>query len=76
MNMTGFQTLLLKEILRFWKVAFQTIAAPVLTALLYMMIFSHVMAGSNAAFPGITYEQFLIPGLAMMSMLQLSLIHI
>ncbi len=70
MNMTGFQTLLLKEILRFWKVAFQTIAAPVLTALLYMMIFSHVMSGSNAAFPGITYEQFLIPGLAMMSMLQ------
>jgi ABC-2 type transport system permease protein len=68
--MTGFQTLLYKEVLRFWKVAFQTIAAPVLTAMLYMMIFSHVMSGSNAAFPGITYEQFLIPGLAMMSMLQ------
>ncbi|MBL0122245.1 MAG: ABC transporter permease [Betaproteobacteria bacterium] len=68
--MTGFQTLLYKEILRFWKVAFQTIAAPVLTAMLYIMIFSHVMAGSNAAFPGVTYEQFLIPGLAMMSMLQ------
>ena len=68
--MTGFQTLLYKEILRFWKVAFQTVAAPVLTALLYMMIFSHVMSGSNAAFPGVTYEQFLIPGLAMMSMLQ------
>ena len=68
--MIGFQTLLLKEILRFWKVAFQTIAAPVLTALLYMMIFSHVMAGSNAAFTGVTYKQFLIPGLAMMSMLQ------
>ena len=68
--MTGFQTLLYKEVLRFWKVAFQTIAAPVLTAMLYMMIFAHVMAGSNAAFPGVTYEQFLIPGLAMMSMLQ------
>ncbi len=68
--MTGFQTLLLKEILRFWKVAFQTIAAPVLTAILYLLIFSHVMAGSNAAFRGVTYEQFLIPGLAMMSMLQ------
>ena len=68
--MTGFQTLLYKEVLRFWKVAFQTIAAPVLTALLYMLIFAHVMSGSNAAFPGVTYEQFLIPGLAMMSMLQ------
>jgi ABC-2 type transport system permease protein len=68
--MTGFQTLLRKEILRFWKVAFQTIAAPVLTAILYLVIFAHVMAGSSAAFPGIGYEQFLIPGLAMMTMLQ------
>jgi ABC-2 type transport system permease protein len=68
--MIGFKTLLLKEVLRFWKVAFQTVAAPVLTALLYLLIFAHVMAGSNAAFPGVSYEQFLIPGLAMMSMLQ------
>ncbi len=68
--MIGFQTLLLKEILRFWKVGFQTVAAPVLTALLYLFIFSHVMSGSNAAFPGVTYDQFLVPGLAMMSMLQ------
>ena len=68
--MIGFQTLLRKEILRFWKVAFQTVAAPVLTSLLYLLIFAHVMADSNAAFPGVTYEQFLIPGLAMMTMLQ------
>lgn len=68
--MIGFQTLLLKETLRFWKVGFQTVASPVLTALLYLFIFSHVMSGSNAAFPGISYDQFLIPGLAMMSMLQ------
>jgi len=66
----GFQTLLRKEILRFWKVAFQTVAAPVLTSLLYLLIFAHVMSGSNAAFPGVTYEQFLIPGLAMMTILQ------
>ncbi len=69
MNM-GFRTLLTKEVLRFWKVAFQTVAAPVLTALLYLLIFAHVMSGSTAAFPGINYSQFLIPGLAMMSMLQ------
>ena len=68
--MIGFQTLLLKEILRFWKVGFQTVAAPVLTALLYLFIFSHVMSASNAAFAGVSYDQFLIPGLAMMSMLQ------
>ena len=68
--MIGFQTLLLKEILRFWKVGFQTVAAPVLTALLYLFIFSHVMSNSNAALPGVSYDQFLIPGLAMMAMLQ------
>ena len=64
--MIGFKTLLLKEVLRFWKVAFQTVAAPVLTALLYLLIFAHVMADSNAAFVGVSYDQFLIPGLAMM----------
>jgi ABC-2 type transport system permease protein len=68
--MIGFRTLLLKEVLRFWKVGFQTVAAPVITAILYLLIFAHVMSSSNAAFAGITYEQFLIPGLAMMSMLQ------
>jgi ABC-2 type transport system permease protein len=68
--MIGFQTLLLKEVLRFTKVGFQTVAAPVLTAILYLLIFAHVMRGSDAAFDGISYEQFLIPGLAMMSMLQ------
>ena len=68
--MIGFQTLLRKEILRFWKVGFQTVASPVLTAILYLLIFSHVMADTNAAFVGVSYEQFLIPGLAMMSMLQ------
>jgi len=68
--MIGFQTLLRKEILRFWKVGFQTVASPVLTAILYLLIFSHVMAGTKAAFEGVSYEQFLIPGLAMMAMLQ------
>jgi ABC-2 type transport system permease protein len=68
--MIGFQTLLRKEVLRFWKVAFQTVAAPVLTAILYLLIFAHVMSSSNAAFAGVSYQQFLIPGLAMMSMLQ------
>jgi ABC-2 type transport system permease protein len=68
--MIGFQTLLYKEVLRFWKVAFQTVAAPVLTSLLYLVIFSHVLRGSAQPFPGVTYVQFLIPGLAMMAVLQ------
>jgi ABC-2 type transport system permease protein len=67
---SGFRTLLYKELLRFWKVSFQTILAPVVTALLYLLIFSHVLEGHVEAFPGVSYTAFLIPGLAMMSILQ------
>ena len=68
--MTGFSTLFYKEILRFWKVSFQTILAPVLTALLYLLIFSHVLEEHVQDYPGVRYSSFLIPGLAMMSLLQ------
>jgi len=68
--MTGFLTLFYKELLRFWKVSFQTIAAPVLTALLYLLIFSHVLAEHVEVYPGVRYTAFLIPGLTMMSVLQ------
>ncbi len=68
--MHGFMTLFKKEILRFWKVAFQTVMAPVLTALLYQLIFSHVLSQHVEAYPGVSYTAFLIPGLAMMSMAQ------
>jgi len=68
--MTGFSTLFYKEILRFWKVSFQTILAPVLTALLYLLIFSHVLKAHVQVYPGVGYTSFLIPGLAMMSLLQ------
>jgi ABC-2 type transport system permease protein len=67
----GWVTLLQKELLRFWKVAFQTIAAPVLTALLYLLIFSHVLESRVTVFGGqVRYTAFLIPGLVMMSVLQ------
>ena len=66
----GFRTLLYKEVLRFWKVGFQTVAAPVLTAVLYLLIFAQVMRSAGEPYPGVTYAQFLVPGLAMMSMLQ------
>ncbi|HEU4777179.1 MAG TPA: ABC transporter permease [Telluria sp.] len=65
----GFQTLLYKETLRFWKVATQTVAAPVLTAMLYLLIFGHVLEG-RVEVHGTTYTAFLIPGLVMMSVLQ------
>lgn len=66
----GMWTLLKKELLRFWRVAFQTIAAPVITALLYLLIFSHVLAGRVEVYDGVAYTAFLIPGLIMMSVLQ------
>ncbi|HEY5929279.1 MAG TPA: ABC transporter permease [Burkholderiales bacterium] len=68
--MTGFSTLFYKELLRFWKVSFQTILAPVLTALLYLMIFSHVLEDHVQVYPGVRYTAFLVPGLVMMSLLQ------
>jgi ABC-2 type transport system permease protein len=67
--MIGFRTLLYKEVLRFWKVSFQTVAAPMLTALLYLLIFSHVL-DAQAQVNGVPYAAFLIPGLVMMSVLQ------
>lgn len=67
---SGFPTLLRKELSRFWKVAFQTIAAPVLTALLYLLIFAHVLEGRVQVYGTVPYTSFLIPGLMMMSMLQ------
>ena len=66
----GWQMLLYKETLRFWKVAFQTVAAPVLTAVLYMLIFGHVLDGRVTVFDGVSYTAFLVPGLVMMSVLQ------
>ncbi|MGC3964624.1 MAG: ABC transporter permease [Rhodocyclaceae bacterium] len=68
--MNAFPTLLYKEMLRFWKVAFQTVAAPVLTAVLYLLIFSHALSGRVQVYEGVSYTSFLIPGLVMMSVLQ------
>ncbi len=55
---------------RFWKVSFQTVAAPVLTAVLYLLVFSHVLEGRVLVYDRLSYTAFLIPGLVMMSMLQ------
>jgi len=68
--LAGTRTLLYKEVLRFWKVSFQTVAAPVLTAILYLLIFGHVLEGRVTVFGSVGYTSFLIPGLVMMSVLQ------
>ena len=66
----GFYTLFHKEWLRFWKVRVQTILAPVLTALLFLLVFAYSLRGRVEIFPGVDYASFLVPGLAMMSVLQ------
>src|SRR5690625_1837549 len=67
---SGFPTLLKKKLTRFWKVAFQTIAAHVVSAFLYLLIFSHVLGDRVQVYNSIPYTSFLVPGLIMMSMLQ------
>ena len=70
--MTGFAGLFRKETLRFWRVAFQTIGAPVLSTLLFLLVFSHILAERVRPFPeaGVGYAEFLAPGLVMMAVLQ------
>ena len=68
--MTGWQTLLYKEVTRFWRVAFQTVAGPVLTAMLYLLIFGHALESHVKVYDQVSYTAFLVPGLAMMSLLQ------
>ncbi|MCX7260332.1 MAG: ABC transporter permease [Burkholderiales bacterium] len=68
--MTGWSALFYKEVLRFWKVGFQTVGAPVLTSVLYLLIFGHVLEDHVKVYDGVSYTAFLIPGLVMMSVLQ------
>lgn len=68
--MIGFRTLFYKELLRFWKVATQTITAPILTAMLYLLIFGHVLEEHVQVYDRVSYTAFLVPGLVMMSVLQ------
>jgi len=69
-NTLGFQTLLKKEVMRFWSVLAQTVTAPVITAVLYLLVFAQAMGSRPSAYEGISYTQFLLPGLIMMAVLQ------
>lgn len=69
-NRVGLWTLYLKEVRRFWKVWLQTVAAPMVTTLLFMAIFSLALGGSGRAPAGISFPVFIAPGLLMMTVLQ------
>jgi ABC-2 type transport system permease protein len=70
MNLTGFYTLFYKEVLRFLKVLLQTLIAPIITVLLYLVVFGHVLEGRLEVYPGVSYTAFLVPGLVMMAVIQ------
>lgn len=70
MNVRGFLALFHKEVLRFSNVAWQTLGAPVVTALLYLLVFAQVLEGRVQAFDGVSYTAFLVPGLMMMAVIQ------
>jgi ABC-2 type transport system permease protein len=68
-NWTGAWTLYLKEVRRFWKVGMQTLIAPVITTLLYLMVFAVAMGGARPPVHGVPFVLFIGPGLTMMAVL-------
>jgi ABC-2 type transport system permease protein len=68
-NWEGFRTLYVREVRRFWKVGTQTLVAPVVTALLYMLVFAVAVRGAAPPMPGVAFAAFIAPGLIMMQIL-------
>lgn len=68
-NWEGLKTLYFREVRRFLKVGMQTVAAPVVTTLLYMLIFVVAMQGATPPVHGVPFAQFVAPGLVMMAVL-------
>ncbi len=69
-NVRGFYTLFAKEVRRFLKVTVQTVLTPMVTALLYLLVFGQALEAHVEVYPGVGYSAFLIPGLMMMSIIQ------
>lgn len=69
-RLRGVYTLFAKEVWRFMKVFVQTILTPVVTALLYLLVFGQALEGNVQVYEGVSYSAFLIPGLMMMSIIQ------
>ncbi len=69
-NWAGLRALYVKEVRRFFKVHTQTIWAPALTTLLYLVIFTVSLGGLRKESLGVPFADFLAPGLIMMGMIQ------
>ena len=68
-NWDGLRALYIREVRRFWKVGLQTLAAPIVTALLYMMVFVVAVGGTRPTVEGVPFSAFIAPGLIMMQIL-------
>ena len=69
-NWRGMWELYLKEVRRFWKVLFQTVAAPVITSLMFLLMMVFAFGRGSKQIAGYPFEDFLVPGLIIMTMIQ------
>jgi ABC-2 type transport system permease protein len=69
-NTGGLKTLYIKEVRRFFKVHMQTVWAPAITTLLYLVIFTVALGGSGREIMGVHFADFIAPGLIVMAMIQ------
>lgn len=69
-NWVGLWTLYMREVQRFAKVAMQTVAAPVITSMLFLMVFAVAIGGRARLAGDVDFITFLVPGLVMMTVLQ------
>lgn len=68
MNMIGVKTLMMKEVKRFLRAPMQTIATPLITTLLYFAVFSSSLGNRVGSIGGLSYGEFIMPGLLMMNL--------
>ena len=71
-NLIGLQTIIIKEITRLLRIWPQTIVPPVITTTLYFIIFGRVIGARVGEMSGVTYMEFIVPGLVMMSVINSS----
>jgi ABC-2 type transport system permease protein len=69
-NWGGLQALYMKEVRRFFKVQLQTVWAPAITTLLYLVIFTVALGKVRPSVLGVPFVNFIAPGLIIMGMMQ------
>lgn len=73
--MIGFLTLLKREVVRFLKDALDTITPPTVSVVLYLLIFGLALGSRLGEVQGVSYVQFMVPGLILMSVIRNSFLN-